>query len=335
MFTSTIFKAILLVISIFCLFILEMDSYFFNTLLLVSLFTFYTYRIYCKAKFNLNLWIYFTILLLLSLSVLAISWAVIVLLLKAVNGFLPPLIVLLSLLPDSDDFVVNYLVLTEPSDSNNFNGYPSEDGNGGSTGPGGDTGPNGNPGPNDGPAVGNLSGNSQSDSDDNEHSHVNASSTPQTTGHGASSEMTDVNRLYNRNIPEPNCENHYTQVPQSGYICTHYGQMNEIPPTATENGDGALGVSCINSGRDGYEPHTIGQTGGWSCTECDTQVCNPCVQKDLNDDGAIRPVVGVWNSDPRGIVDSDDDATESDDASSSDSWVTTDDDASSTESNER
>lgn len=218
--------------------------------------------------------------------------------LKGLSGFLPPLIVLFSLLPEPDDFVVNYLVLTEPSDSNNFNGYPSEDGNGGSTGPGGDTGPNGNSGPNGGPAVGNLGGNSQSDSDDHEHSHVNASSssssssTSQTTGPGASSEMTDFNRLYNRNIPEPNSENHYTQVRQTGYICTHFGQMDEIPPTATENGDGAQ-VNCINSGHDGSEPHTIGQTGGWSCTECEAQVCNPCAQRDFNNDGAIRPMVGL------------------------------------------
>jgi NADH-ubiquinone oxidoreductase chain 3 len=55
MLKSTIFKVIFLVISIFCLYILKMDSFSFNTLLLVSLFIFYTYRIYCKAKFNLNL----------------------------------------------------------------------------------------------------------------------------------------------------------------------------------------------------------------------------------------------------------------------------------------
>jgi len=55
MLKSTFFKVILLVISIFCLYILKIDSFFFNTLLLVSLFIFYTYRIYCKAKFNLNL----------------------------------------------------------------------------------------------------------------------------------------------------------------------------------------------------------------------------------------------------------------------------------------
>lgn len=55
MLNSTLFKLIFFVIYIFCLFILEMESSFFNILLLVFLFIFYTYRIYCKAKFNLNL----------------------------------------------------------------------------------------------------------------------------------------------------------------------------------------------------------------------------------------------------------------------------------------
>ena len=55
MLNSTIFKVILLVFSIFCLNILGIDSYFFNSTILFSLFIYYVYQIYNKAKFNLNL----------------------------------------------------------------------------------------------------------------------------------------------------------------------------------------------------------------------------------------------------------------------------------------
>jgi hypothetical protein len=64
-----------------------------------------------------------------------------------VSGFLPSFIVWLSLLPDPANFLENYLVLTEPSGSNNFYGSQGEgsggSGNGGSTDPGRNTGPNG------------------------------------------------------------------------------------------------------------------------------------------------------------------------------------------------
>jgi len=85
--------------------------------------------------------------------------------LTGVSEFLPSFIVLLSLLPDPDNFLENYLVLTEPSGSNNSQGSPGE-GSGGYNNNGGSTSPGGNQGPNDGSAAGNHGGNSQSENEE-------------------------------------------------------------------------------------------------------------------------------------------------------------------------
>ncbi len=223
---------------------------------------------------------------------MAISWAVIVILLKGVSGLLPS-IVLLSLFPDPDNFLENYMVLSGPSGSNNTNGYHWE-GSGGSNGNGGSTGPGGNRGPNGGPAVGNHGGNSQSNSDDIEHPHVNASYMPhQAAGH--SSEVGDlVSRLYNANHPVVNSSPHLYRNEQGDIFCKHFGKMDEIY-------NGGQGVRCsrdygigrlVAGAEDRSSPrsHTTRVVGGWSCRGCSLKICAICASNELSWPGSeIEP----------------------------------------------
>ncbi len=260
MLKSTIFKVIFLVISIFCLYILKMDSFSFNTLLLVSLFIFYTYRIYCKAKFNLNLWIYFTVLLLLSLSVLAISWQIIAILLMGVSGFLPSFIVWLSLLPDPANFLENYLVLTEPSGSNNFYGSQGEgsggSGNGGSTDPGRNTGPNG------GSDIGNPGFSSEGEKEEDR-----------------------MKRWYSVHHTEAGTRAH---ISEDGIFCSHYGQMYRVDAVDQDPDDPGENVNCRGGHKTPLyfppgeaEPGDISKPGGWHCGTCAYTICDGCVKADI------------------------------------------------------
>ena len=302
MLNSTLFKLIIFVFSIFCLYIIEMESSFFNTLLLVLFFIFYTYRIYCKAKFNLNLWIYFTVLLLLSLSVLAISWAIIIILFKGLTGFLPSFIFWLSLLPDTDtdNFLENYLVLTEPSGSNNFNGSHGE-GSGGSNGNPGSTGPGGNTGPNGGLAAGNHSHGGNSQSDDDNHGIIGP----------LESYATNINRIYSSNGSEAGTRNPlYTDG--THYMCKHYGNLDRIPSillTQPEAGEPEVGVRCCRvNGYDGVPmPQPVhplavnclshqlqivpSVTGGWKCKVCWIKICDSCTIQEMSGFREILPTI--------------------------------------------
>lgn len=177
---------------------------------------------------------------------MAISWLIISILLKALTGFLPSFIVFLSLLPDPDNFLENYRVLTEPSGSNNPQGSYGE-GSGGSSGNGGSTGPGGNSGPDLGSAVGNQGGNSQSEKGEDR-----------------------VKSLYSAYHPEAGTN---PFLAPNGLTCLHYGQMEHVAPTPQPNAAGGHDskiVMCIRaSNRAGYyvppkiiEPSHASETGG-------------------------------------------------------------------------
>lgn len=128
---------------------------------------------------------------------------------------------------------------------------------------------------------GNHGGNSESENDDSQDNHEDGPSAYSNDGNLAESSQDLIRRQYDSNDPQTWNTEH-----MNDYSCEHYGQMTEIPTGHTgsvrcERDDGPGGTGWTGGAHDTVE------TGGWTCSSCQLDICNVCAEDEVSRTGHI------------------------------------------------